>query len=170
MIVPIISVVFALSICVSTEASEYDTAPHLIHVGYEDPDIPDDIEQAAVLYGMEYSICPEFIEAICHHESRFKAEVKSRDGKCIGLMQVNPSCHKGRMERLGVNKEDLLTVQGNIRVACDYLAELFGEYEDPVTVLMIYNGDSRWRQGKVSSYAKNILEMSQELEKKHGKT
>ena len=54
-------------------------------------------------------------------------------------------------------------------VACDYLEELFEEYEEPSIVLMAYNGDSRWQQGEISYYAEHILEMAAELEEKHGK-
>lgn len=171
MIALTIGMIFALSICLNAKAEEFEVEPHLIHVTeYMDPDIPDEIEKAAELYGATYHICPELIEAICFNESSYKPTVKSADGSCIGLMQINASSHKARMKRLGINADDLLTVHGNMIVACDYLEELFEEYEEPSIVLMAYNGDSRWQQGEISYYAEHILEMAAELEEKHGKT
>lgn len=140
---------------------------------FADESIPDEVQQAAEYYGYIYNICPELLEAIAFTESSYKADAVSADGACIGLMQVKASCHKARMERLGVTKEDLLEVMPNMAVAADYLSELFAEHEDAGLVLMIYNGDSRSdaykETGKMSSYADEILEMSAELERAHKK-
>jgi hypothetical protein len=58
-------------------------------------------------------------------------------------------------------------------VAADYLHDLFEEHEDAATVLMLYHGEknavSKGKSGNVSSYAKGILERSEELERFHGK-
>lgn len=132
---------------------------------YDDPDIPDDIEEACQHYGEEYGISVEFLEALIWRESRYQADVVSADGNCIGLCQVNPSCHKQRMKSLGV--EDLTDARQNIAVAADYLAEIFEEHPDPAEALMVYNGDSRWKKGKVSKYAKDIILKSEELKVKH---
>ena len=130
-----------------------------------DPDISDDIEEACHVYGKQYGISVEFLEALIWQESRFKADVVSDDGKCIGLCQINQGCHKKRMKKLGIT--DLTDTRQNIAVACDYLAEIFEEHPDPVEVLMIYNGDGRWKSGKVSKYAKEIILKSEELKVKH---
>ena len=59
-------------------------------------------------------------------------------------------------------------------VGVDYLAELIRQYEDVGVVLMMYNGDSNAEDvlvgsEEVSSYADEILSISAELEREHGK-
>ena len=138
-----------------------------------DPDIPEDIQDAAWKYGEQYNICPEFLIAVAKRESEFDPEAVN--GSCVGLMQVSLKWHTDRMERCQVTEEEMWTVDGSMHVAADYLAELFDEYEDAALVLMIYNGASRaelFAQGgcSISSYASDILAYSRELEEKHGKT
>ena len=138
-----------------------------------DPDIPEDIQDAAWKYGEQYNICPEFLIAVAKRESEFDPEAVN--GSCVGLMQVSLEWHTDRMERCQVTEEEMWTVDGSMHVAADYLAELFEKYEDAALVLMIYNGDSRaelFAQGgcSMSSYASDILAYSRELEEKHGKT
>lgn len=86
-------------------------------------------------------------------------------------MQVNPKWHRERMEKLGVI--ELADGYSNILTGTDYLSELAQEYEDPARVLMEYNGDSQAQElteaGKMSRYAKKILELSDKLERLHGK-
>ena len=133
-----------------------------------DDGIPNEVKIAAEKWGKHYGICPELIEALAYEESRYISDVVSKDGSCIGLCQVNPKCHKNRMEKLGVT--DLTDIDGNIAVATDYLAELFEQYEGDVDILlMAYNGDSSWKNGHISSYAERILERSADLERMHGK-
>lgn len=134
-----------------------------------DDEIPDEVVRAAEYWGFEYDICPELLESMAYQESRFRASIKSANGSCIGLMQVNPKWHKDRMKKLGVTTEDLLTVNGSMAVAADYLSVLFEKYEDPVTVLMLYNGDERAFTGKTSAYAREILKRSEEYEIRHHK-
>jgi soluble lytic murein transglycosylase-like protein len=75
------------------------------------------------------------------------------------------------MNELGVS--DLYDVDSNIHVATDYLAELFEQYEDVATVLMVYHGErnavKNAEGGRVSKYAREILERSYNLETLHGK-
>lgn len=117
----------------------------------------------------EYCICPELVLAIIETESSGNA--KAKNGDCIGLMQVSEPCHYDRMDRLGVT--DLYDPYSNILVGCDYLAELFEEYEDLGTVLMVYNGSSnainRGENANYTGYANQIMKRSYELERLHGK-
>ena len=130
--------------------------------------IPSEVKEYAEKYGAEYCICPELIEALAYQESRFIPDVVSADGSCVGICQINQKCHRARMKRLGVT--DLTDAEQNIHVACDYLAEIFQEHDgDPEIVLMIYNGDSRWKNGKISRYAEEITERSMDYERLHGK-
>ncbi len=145
-----------------------ETEPHLLHeTPVDDPDIPDEIEELARLYGFEYDISPELLEAIAWTDSRYIADVDSPDGSCKGLMQVKPSCHKDRMDLLGA--DDLHDASQNMNVAAHYLRELYDTYEDTATVLMIYNGDSCVNEGRISKYARNIMKLQEELEIKHKK-
>lgn len=148
-------------------------ATEMEKINLYDPDIPEDIQDAAWKYGEQYNICPEFLIAVAKRESEFDPEAVN--GSCVGLMQVSLEWHTDRMERCQVTEEEMWTVDGSMHVAADYLAELFDEYEDAALVLMIYNGDSRaelFAQGgcSMSSYASDILAYSRELEEKHGKT
>ena len=135
---------------------------------YTDPDIPVEVQKAAIKYGEEYGILPEFLEALAWRESRYHADAVSKDGSCIGLCQVNPKWHKERMERTG--KTDLYNIDDNMNVAADYLSELLQEHPgEPEIALMIYNGDHSYREGNISQYAQDIMKKSQELAKKHGR-
>lgn len=120
--------------------------------------------------GAEFCICPELLQAIAGHESGYD-ETAEADG-CIGLMQVAERWHRKRMDRLKVT--DLHDPEGNMRVAADYLSELFLQYEDIGIVLMVYSGDSgadtyaRTGEG-LSAYAAEIMEQAALLEMEHEK-
>ncbi len=145
------------------EAEEKKAEESLVIV-YEVPDdayIPNEVETAARSWGKTYNIAPEFLEAIAYHESRF--DPSATNGSCVGLMQVAPKWHQDRMERLGFTEEDLMTVNGSMGVAADYLRELFDTYDDPYWVLMTYNGDSNAEAYKnlehsPSEYAMNVVD------------
>ena len=138
-----------------------------------DDGIPNEVKEAAEKWGEVYNICPEFIEALAYQESRYKPDVVSADGSCVGVCQINQGCHKNRMKRLGVT--DLTDIDQNIHVAADYLAEIFAEHEDAAETLYIYNGNSaglaeHLRTGEIkSAYVKEILERSEEYERLHCK-
>lgn len=141
---------------------------------YFDEDIPYDVQECAQIYGEMYDICPEFLEAIAFVESSYIPTVKN--GPCKGLMQINLDCEEQveRMEKFGLSESDMYEVDASILVAADYLWELFEEYKDPGEVLIRYNGDRTGlkkykKTGQISSYAEKVLELSEELERKHGK-
>lgn len=138
---------------------------------YIDTETPIEIQIAANKYGAEYGICPELIESICYQESRFDEQALDASQSCYGLMQVQKISHRERMNELGVS--DLYDIDSNVHVATDYLAELFEQYEDVGTVLMVYHGEKdavlKSERGEVSKYAREILERSYMLEDYHGK-
>lgn len=118
-----------------------------------------------------YPICPELIQAQIFYESSNRRDVISRWGD-VGYMQVNPKWQVERMENLGVI--DLTDGYSNILVGCDLLYELFQKYGEVEIVLMAYNeGEEaavrKYDSGRVSDYARNIMELSENLERKHGK-
>ncbi len=141
---------------------------------YYDDDIPYDVQECAQIYGQMYDIWPEFLEAIAFTESSYIPTAEN--GSCVGLMQINLDCSDQieRMERLGLHEEDMKTEDASMIVAADYLRELFDKYKDPAEVLIRYNGDRtglrKYRKtGEISDYAKKVLELSEQLERKHGK-
>ena len=103
--------------------------------------VPQEYREAAEAAGEAYGICPELLEAISYEESRFTNDAESPDGKYVGSMQISPSIHGERMERLGIS--DLKDPKGAMLVAADYLAELFEENEDVGAVLMHYGGSGK---------------------------
>ena len=69
--------------------------------------------------------------------------------------------------------EGIAYEESRFEAAADYLAELFEQYEDAGTVLMIYHGEKdavrKSEQGNLSKYAKRVLSMSEMYEIAHGK-
>lgn len=112
----------------------------------------------------EYNVCYELVLALIERESAYHRDAVSASGTCHGLMQINPAFH---------DCEGLYEAESNVRTGVRYLARLFNEYEDAGLVLDIYHGDKkaieRYEKGTISSYARGILERSEELERRHGK-
>lgn len=133
--------------------------------------IPEDIYQYCEIVGNEFDICPELLMALAERESR--CIPTASNGSCKGLMQVSVSFHKERFTDMGWSPEDWDDAYKNMYVAGDYLHDLFEDYDDPGTVLMIYHGESnaisKGESGNLSKYAQGILERSYELERVHGK-
>lgn len=131
--------------------------------------LSDKAYQACIDYGEVYCICPELIMAIIEKESGGQPDVQN--GSCVGLMQISEKWHEDRIKDLGIT--NLKEEESNILVGCDYLFDLFEEYEDPALVLMIYHGEKdaikNWEEGHISEYALKILRRASELEKLHGK-
>lgn len=132
--------------------------------------LPEEYTQYCEEAGRIYNICPELLEAIIEAESGGDPDAVGQAGE-IGLMQIYPRYHVERSQRLNVY--DLFEPEGNILVGADYLAELFAEYQDMGTVLMIYNGveDAKLRgnNGDYTDYAEEIMQRVEELERLHGK-
>ena len=120
--------------------------------------------------GNEYCICPELLEAMCQVESNNNPNAVGKDGD-TGLMQIIPRCHVVEMKELGVT--NLKNPEQNIEVGALYLSELFEKYGDLPLVLMKYNGVRNAYElnenGKFTDYSNKIMELSQQLEREHGK-
>lgn len=137
---------------------------------YNDPNIPDEVEEAARYAAELYDLPPELLEAIAWHESRYQPDAVN--GDCTGLMQVSLYWHRDRMERLGVTESMMWEHGPNMLVAADFLDELIRRYDgDMGAVLMYYNGDSRVDEhletGFLSDYARNVLDLAEALETAH---
>lgn len=123
--------------------------------------------------GSLYNICPELLQAICYHESRYC--IAAENDTCKGLMQLNINYMAKRMEKLGVT--DIYDEYSNVLLAADYIAELrdtttYGD--DLYYVLMRYNmttatANEFYEAGKVSAYAESVAAYAMELERLHGK-
>lgn len=137
-------------------------------------EIPEQIKKDCEEIGAEYDICPELLEAIAYNESRFIEDVTNKN--CWGLCQVNVKIHVDRIEKYGYTEDDMLTAYPNIKVAADYLAELYSTYgDDNPIVLTLYSG-AGWaavekykEYGTMTEYVKNVLSRSAEYERLHGK-
>lgn len=139
-----------------------------------DPDLPDELEEACYIYGEVFSICPEFLEAVSGKETgeTYKEDLKDKSGKCWGPFQINVTAQKERIDAYGLTPEDMLTYDGGALIAASYIAELFDKYEDPAVVLMKYNGASTAlkkykKTGELNYYTRWVLNKSMELEEKH---
>lgn len=134
--------------------------------------ITEEVEQYSIKYGTQYGISPEIIQAMCWTESRCNPTAQSPNKACKGVAQIHVASHQERMSRLNVR--NIFDVAGNIHVACDYLAEISETEPDIGCALMIYNGSSpervsEGRNGRLSGYAKQVLEIAAELEERNGK-
>lgn len=152
---------------VIVEAPETPTAPPEL---YNDPNIPDNVEEAARAAGAAYDLSPELLEAVAFHESRYSLDAVN--GDCIGLMQIAAYWHEDRMERLGVTEADLWKAGPSMMVAADFLDELIRRYDDLGTALMYYNGGGNHmaaylERGELSWYASSVIEMAEQLRQEH---
>lgn len=112
-----------------------------------------------------YGVSTGLIMAVIEKESMYEPDVSN--GRCVGLMQINPNFQKERMERLGCT--DLYDWKQNVLVGTDYIFELFETYEDPALVLMVYNmkydsAMNQYAKGNISGYAKKVLNRAYELD------
>ena len=136
-------------------------------------EIPLEIQEYCEEVGEEFNICPELLEAIAYHESRFIPTVTN--GNCWGLMQVNIKIHSDRIEKYDYTEEDMLEPYPNIVVAADLLAELYATYgDDNPIILSIYQGNwkavSRYKEyGFLTEYVEDVLTRSAKYERLHGK-
>ena len=162
--------VFGATVNNPQDAEKAKAEAYLTEEGVE---IPEEVAFWCEYYGTkpEYNVSPEIAEAISWVESRCKSDAQSADKSCKGIMQIRPACHQARMARL--NALNVFGLGENIHIGIDYLAEL-GATEDIAVALAIYNGWSdsaveKVRQGKITGYVKEVLEIADALERVHGK-
>ncbi len=130
-------------------------------------EVPEEIEELCEYYGNKYKIAPELLEAIIWKESRFQSDAVSPSGACKGLMQINIKSHIERMEKLKVR--NIFDPAANIAVGSNYLNDLLNDNSIEIAI-MLYNGDSNaYKNGYISSYTKEVLDISEALEKIHNK-
>ena len=108
----------------------------------------------------EYHVDPAIVMAMIWRESRFHADSVGDGGNSLGLMQIQPRWHSGRMERLCC--EDLLDPYQNVVVGIDYLAESIRRYDGDVAKALVAYNQGHYN-GTVTAYAKSVLEKAEEL-------
>lgn len=108
----------------------------------------------------EHHIDPAIVMAMIYRESRFRADAVGDGGNSLGLMQIQPRWHSGRMEKLGCG--DLLDPYQNVVVGIDYLAESVERYDGDVAKALVAYNQGHFK-GTVTAYAKSVLDMAGEL-------
>lgn len=108
----------------------------------------------------EYHIDPYIVLAMIWQESRWNADAVGDGGDSLGLMQIQPRWHSGRMEKLGC--EDLLDPYDNVVVGIDYLAESIRRYDGDVDKALVAYNQGHYK-GTITEYALDVLEKADEL-------
>ena len=136
-------------------------------------DIPleDDLQTYIFEQAEERGVDPAIVIAIIKRESNFDILAVGDEGNSLGLMQIQPRWSVDRRKELEC--DNLLHPYQNIKVGIDILADLMEEEETLEWVLMAYNGGNAYadrltKEGRVSEYAKKVIEMSEELIFKEG--
>lgn len=124
-------------------------------------DVPIDKElQLHIIETANYhDIDPAIIIAMAWKESTYRVDAIGDGGNSLGLLQVQPRWHSGRMEKLGC--PNLLDPYQNVTVACDYLRELINQYGNIDKALTAYNRGHY--AGTVTDYARTVLAKADEL-------
>lgn len=119
------------------------------------------LQAACEEFGVPYALALGLIEK----ETAFR-NVVGDDGASTGYMQIQQKWHWDRMGRLGVT--DLMEPNGNFKVGCDFLSELYERYQDWSLALTVYNMGHD--PGYITNYARGVMENYahwQELLKTH---
>lgn len=119
------------------------------------------LQAACEEFDVPYALALGLIEK----ETTFR-NVVGDDGASTGYMQIQQKWHWDRMERLGVT--DLTEPNGNFRVGCNFLSELYEKYQDWSLTLTVYNMGHN--PGYITDYARDVMENYirwQELLKTH---
>lgn len=89
---------------------------------------------------------------------------------------MNIKVHAQRIEKYDYTEDDMLTAYPNIKVAADYLQELFTTFGDDDPLILLYYSGAGWDAIKdykeysfVTEYVDEILKRSANYERLHGK-
>ncbi len=118
----------------------------------------------------EFGIPAELILGVMYTESRYKAEIVSKNGKYIGIMQIAKSNLKMLNSKFGIT--DLRDYKQNVKSGAYFLSYFYKKYDGDINkVLMCYHcgegGAQRlWRNGKtVDGYCNKVAaEMNRIIE------
>lgn len=130
--------------------------------------VPEDVRAECEAAGAFYNLCPELLEAVAWKESRFTPTAKN--GSFVGMMQMHRGIHKDRIEQFGL---DAFDTHASIWAAASLLHDLSEKYAaegepiDVAVVIALYHGEDD--AYTLSGYTKSILQVSEYLERAHGK-
>lgn len=130
--------------------------------------VPEDVRAECEAAGAFYNLCPELLEAVAWKESRFTPTAKN--GSFVGMMQMHKGIHKDRIEQFGLDYYD---THASIWAAASLLHDLSEQYAtqgepvDVAVVVALYHGEDD--AYTLSGYTKSILQVSEYLERAHGK-
>ena len=110
---------------------------------------------------------PKIILAVISKESSYRPGVVGDNGDSLGLMQVQPKWHQGRMDRLGC--QDMFDPFQNVTVGIEIVSDHIDKGRGITWALMAYNGGASYANkmtaaGKVSYYANEVLRRADALE------
>lgn len=113
----------------------------------------------------EYGVDMPLVLAIIGQESNYQTDAVGDDGNSIGLMQIQPRWHQGRMDRLGVT--DLLDPYQNVTVGIDLLADLIDK-GGTRWAIMAYNAGAETADyyitiGTITDYAAEVERLREEI-------
>ena len=113
----------------------------------------------------DYGVDMPLVLAIIGQESNYRTGAVGDDGNSIGLMQIQPRWHQGRMDNLGVT--DLLDPYQNVTVGIDLLADLI-EKGGTRWAIMAYNAGAETANyhtaiGTITEYAAEVERLREEI-------
>ena len=143
---------------IATEATEpVETEPAVIL--YDVP-LEEELQLHIISEAEAHGIDPAIIIAMAFRESTYRANAIGDGGNSLGLLQIQPRWHSGRMERLGC--PNLLDPYQNVTVGVDYLCELLNRYGDIGKALTAYNRGHY--AGTITDYAWAIMAKAESLQ------
>ena len=142
-----------------TEAEQPVTEATQPPVTLYDVPLDDDLQLHIVSEAEAHGIDPAIIFAMAWKESTYRVDAIGDNGNSLGLMQVQPRWHSGRMAKLGC--PDLLDPFQNVTVAVDYLAENLNRYGSIEAALTAYNRGHY--AGTVTGYARDVMAKAEGL-------
>jgi soluble lytic murein transglycosylase-like protein len=142
-----------------TEPTENETIATEPPAPLYDVPLNEDLQIHIIETANAHDIDPAIIFAMAWKESTYRTDAIGDSGNSIGLLQIQPRWHSGRMEKL--NCTNLLNPYQNVVVACDYLSELIDRYGSMDKALTAYNRGHY--AGVVTDYATTVMAKANEL-------
>lgn len=126
---------------------------------YYDVPLTDEQQRKIQTMAKDNNVPYEIVLGVMYVESRFSPDCIGDGGNSIGIMQIQPYWHSGRMERLGAT--DLTDVLQCAAVGIDYLAEKICQYGNLQKALVAYNAGHAYTDS--NSYSRMVVEYAEAL-------
>lgn len=130
-----------------------------------DVPLPADMQEHICQLCDDYGVDMPLVLAIIGQESNYRPDAVGDNGNSLGLMQIQPRWHQGRMDRLGVT--DLLDPYQNVTVGIDLLADLIDK-GGTRWAIMAYNAGTETADyyitiGTITDYAAEVERLREEI-------